>query len=104
MQDRPEILIPDLTFLLLVSPEIAYERIDKRGQRTEKFEQLDFMRKLDEQYRKATKIDEAREEAKRFYGKVIQIDANEPQKRVSLDIRLEFIPFYKDWEKVNSQK
>jgi len=43
LQNRPEILVPDLTFLLLVSPEIALERIIKRGQQSEKFEKLPFM-------------------------------------------------------------
>src|SRR3989338_7726252 len=46
---------PDITFILDLPSETALERIKKRGNRKEKFEQLGFMKKLRKNFLKLTK-------------------------------------------------
>lgn len=44
-------LVPDITFLLDISPEIAFKRISKRTKKT-KFEKIEFLKEVRENYLK----------------------------------------------------
>jgi dTMP kinase len=47
---------PDLTFLMLISPEKALERISDRGKMS-RFERLEFLKDVDANYRKLAELD-----------------------------------------------
>ncbi len=63
---------PDLTLLLLVSPEVAFERCSSRGKRT-KFESVAFLKVVHENYLRL-----ANEEPDRF----VCIDAEQPLEKM----------------------
>ena len=70
--NAPFTLRPDATFLLLLDPELAMERLDSRPER-EKFEKLDFLRSVDEEYRRLAEED----------GSYVVIDASLPLEEVA---------------------
>lgn len=47
---------PDITFILDLPAEIALERVDKRGEAKEKFEQLEFMEELRKNFLKLNDV------------------------------------------------
>ncbi|TSD02371.1 MAG: dTMP kinase [Parcubacteria group bacterium Athens0714_24] len=47
-----EFLIPDMTFILDVKPEICIERINKRGKKVTLFEKIEKLKKVRENYKK----------------------------------------------------
>jgi len=47
---------PDIAFLLDLPAEVALERVDKRGDAKEKFEQLEFMKELRENFLKLSDV------------------------------------------------
>jgi dTMP kinase len=51
------VLVPDITFLLQVNPEIAMQRISNRSKMT-KFEKLDFLVEVDRVYRSLSESEE----------------------------------------------
>ena len=55
MHHNRGIINPDITFFIDVSSEIAEQRLKKRGQAIEKFEESNFRKMLIEQYRKLIK-------------------------------------------------
>lgn len=62
---------PDITFLLVVNPETAFHRIGGRGW-TSRFEQMDFLRDVQDNYRRLACSDES----------IVQIDADAPLEEV----------------------
>jgi len=71
---------PDITFILDLPAEIALERIDKRGDGKEKFEQLSFMKKLRENFLKLKEhLDDP----------LVVIDASKSKEKVFLQIKKE---------------
>ncbi len=58
---------PDITFLLLVDPETAFRRIGGRGW-TSRFEQMDFLRDVQDNYRRLAWSDDS----------IVQVDADAP--------------------------
>ncbi|UCE91561.1 MAG: dTMP kinase [Methanobacteriota archaeon] len=65
---------PDVTLLLLVSPETAFRRIGGRGW-TSRFEQLDFLKDVQDNYRRLARSDDT----------IVQIDAERPLAEVVED-------------------
>jgi len=47
----PYVLVPDVTYLLMVPPEVALARIADRGRKV-RFEEIEFLRAVDANYRK----------------------------------------------------
>ncbi|MEK6876606.1 MAG: thymidylate kinase, partial [Nanoarchaeota archaeon] len=69
-------LKPDLTFILDIKPEIALERIKTR--KREKFEQLEFMKKLRHRFLEMPKL---------LNDNIKVIDASKSKEEVFEDIR-----------------
>jgi len=47
---------PDIVFILDLPAEVALERVDKRGEDKEKFEQLEFMKELRQNFLKLGEV------------------------------------------------
>ena len=80
-------VIPDLTFLFDIRPEISIERCGKRGDQS-KFENIDFLRGVREIFLRL-----ADEEPDRF----IVIDASQPPQKIEMEVTekvLEFLHRY----------
>lgn len=90
-RDNESILIPDLTFFVDVPAEIAQERIMKRGEPKEKFEEFEFQRKLIMNYREIARGAENRDSV---FGKTIWINGNGPIECVARNIAYEFDKVY----------
>ena len=86
------ILTPDITFYLDVDFGTAGERIQKRGEPKEKFEQEEFMKKLIENYRVLV------QNYPQEFGRVVVINGAKSVYEVSMDIREEFKSYYDLWE------
>ena len=93
------ILKPDITFYLDVSSEVAAERIGKRGESQEKFEQDKFRKVLIEKYRSLVEGFSANED---IFGKVVRINGELPIEEVALDIKHCFNEFYDSWTHQNA--
>ncbi|MFA5070793.1 MAG: dTMP kinase [Candidatus Pacearchaeota archaeon] len=85
------ILIPDLTFYLDVDGKIAEQRIHKRGEEIEKFEKIDFLDRVNLNYRNLYELSRLN---KSLFGEVIKIDGNKSIHDVTEDIYQEFLNFY----------
>jgi dTMP kinase len=70
---RPWNILPDMTLLFLLEPEAALERMQSRSSR-EKFEHLEFLRLVDENFRAIAAL-----EPRRF----VLIDAGQSEKAVA---------------------
>jgi dTMP kinase len=58
--EQPFDLRPDITLLFDLAPEVAMERVGRRGHDTEKFERVDFLVKVRANYLRLAKEDPAR--------------------------------------------
>lgn len=89
------ILVPDLTIFIDVPKEVAKKRLQKRGNKPEKFERdLNFLEKVISAYKclvYMAQVDQS------FFGLVVAINGNQPIKKVSEDIFKVFDPLYKEW-------
>jgi len=72
---RPWNLPPDKTLLFVLDPQVALERMQSRQER-QKFERLEFLRFVDENFRRMAAL-----EPERF----VQIDAKQDEKKVAED-------------------
>ncbi len=72
---RPWNLPPDRTLLFILDPQVALERMQSRQER-QKFERLEFLRFVDENFRRMAAL-----EPERF----VQIDAGQDAKKVAED-------------------
>lgn len=66
---------PEVNIVLDVDPEVAYERLKQTKKPLEKFENIDFQKRLTENYRELVKIMKGRE-------KIALVDANGPLEEV----------------------
>lgn len=69
---RPWNVLPDMTILLVLEPQVALQRIEARPER-EKFERLEFLQQVDENFRRMAAL-----EPERF----VQIDAGQDAENV----------------------
>lgn len=76
-------VVPDLTFLFDIEPEIAVERCGKRGEQT-KFEKIEFLRKVRDNF-----LSFAAEEPDRF----MVIDASRPQEEIEKKVVQKILEF-----------
>jgi dTMP kinase len=76
-------VVPDLTFLFDIEPEMAVERCGKRGEQT-KFEKIEFLRKVRENF-----LGFAAEEPDRF----VIIDASRSQEEIGKKVVQKIIEF-----------
>lgn len=94
MHSDQKILPPDITFFIDVPPEIADERIGKRGATREKFEKDEkFIREVIEYYRKLPRLYYLRD----YLGAVIVINGNQSKDKVTEEIKRRFKPIYEAW-------
>jgi thymidylate kinase len=66
---------PDITFLLVLDPERALERVDGRGDLS-RFEHLDFLKEVHNNYERLARLDES----------IVQIDADRPSDDIVEDL------------------
>lgn len=96
MHRKDKILIPDITFFVDVSADVARERILARGNNLEKFEKdLEFSKKLVENYQKLSY-------SSKYifpFGKVVRVNGEQNKEKVSSDIQREFLKVYENWKK-----
>jgi dTMP kinase len=76
-------VVPDLTFLFDIDPELSIERCGKRGDQS-KFEKIDFLQGVREIFLRL-----ADEEPDRF----IIIDASQPPQKIEIRVTLEVLEF-----------
>lgn len=88
------ILIPDITFFIDLTSKIAEQRLRKRGNPIDKFEEEKFRKILIEQYRKLIKDAQKNEQC---FGKVVIIDGTKNISKVAESIKKEFGKVYEKW-------
>ena len=86
---------PDITFYLSLSPEEAAQRISARGEAREKFENVDFARKLAAQYDFLFKESQKDGGISKLLGRVVKINAAQEPEFVTADIIRYFEPVYR---------
>jgi len=92
MHEHRGILIPDITFFLDVSPEVASERRTSRAGSLEKFELNPiFIDKLVNAYKSLIHMSEVDET---LFGRIFVVDGNRERETVSDDIYREFARIY----------
>lgn len=94
MHEGVEILIPDITFFVNVSVEIAQERISKRDKR-EKFEDWDFQKRVLESYHELVK---RAHNNYSIFGKVSEINGRGSIDEVAGRVSSAFNPVYEEWK------
>lgn len=96
MHDPLRILVPDITFFVDVSADVARERILVRGGNLEKFEKdFEFSKKLVKNYQTLSY-------GSQYifpFGKVVRVNGEQNKEKVSSDIQREFLKVYKNWKK-----
>ena len=94
MHIRPEIVTPDLTILLDISPETADKRAENRRESPErKFEQRNFMNFVYQRYLEIALSDRYQE----VFGNVEIVDGNESVEEVAKSVRGVFNLRYENW-------
>lgn len=88
------ILIPDITFFLDVSVEIAQQRIARRDKK-EKFEDWDFQRKVYDSYHALVKM---ANENEYLFGKIDKINGRGSIDEVAERVKNAFEPVYEEWK------
>lgn len=88
------IIIPDLTFLLDINAETAFERMKKRGTSLEKFErEKEFVQALICQYKNLAEMSKDKRMEK-ILGKIEIIDGGKSEEKVFEQIKKIFNPLY----------
>ena len=94
MHIRPEIVTPDLTILLDISPETADKRVENRREPPErKFEQKNFRNLVYQRYLEIALSDRYQE----VFGNVEIVDGNESVEEVAKSVRGVFNLRYENW-------
>ena len=86
---------PDITFYLALSAEEAARRMAARGDAREKFENVDFARKLAAQYEFIWREAQQEGAIKQLLGRVVKIDAAQEPRFVTADILRYLEPVYR---------
>ncbi len=95
LHDEKFILIPDITYVLDITPETATRRSKNDGVTRDKFERLEeFRNRVYLNYRTLTGM--AQQDLSLF-GKVELIDGNNGQDQVTADIMKTLKPIYDEW-------
>lgn len=81
-----DILTPDLTIFLDLSPEACMERISKRGEAKERFEELKILSSVREYYMRGLNL-------RKFTGDTVIIDASLSIKEVQLKVQEACLPY-----------
>lgn len=86
---------PDITFYLALSAEEAAQRISVRGEKREKFENIEFARKLAGQYEFLYNSAQQDGPIQKLLGRVVKIDAAQDPKDVNADVLRHLEPVYR---------
>ena len=95
MHFSADIGTPDITFYLALSAEEAARRMAARGDKRERFENVDFARKLAAQHEFLYREAQQDGAIKSLLGKVVKIDAAQESKFVTADIFRYLEPIYR---------
>ena len=90
-----QIKAPDITFYLNISAEQAAERRRKRGKGNEKFEEIEFAKRLAKRYDELYGESKKEGDLQRLLGRrIVKIDAMQPIESITGDIVRILKPFY----------
>lgn len=99
MHQEAGIIAPDLTLLINTRPEVALERIKKRGQKIEKFEKdFEFAGILWGQYQTIYGRTYKENLTSETLGFISTIDGDKPTKKVFAQVREVFDDVYEVWK------
>ncbi len=95
LEKSKKFIVPDLVFIIDVPEEVALKRLGKRGTKNEKFEKLEFLKKLRRSYLNMSlygkKLDKLRKNKKK--ENIVLIDGNKKPDEVFEEVKKELIKF-----------
>ncbi|MDO8508613.1 MAG: dTMP kinase [Nanoarchaeota archaeon] len=98
MHEDERILSPTLNIFISTSAEIAKDRMQKRGDAREKFENFEFQRDLIAHYNNLIN----RNDAKELFGEVVEINGRGTKEEVAEKVKKSFNIFYNKWKENNN--
>ena len=97
LQDEANLLTADLTFFVNTSLNESINRLNKRGDKKEKFEDVKFLKKLINQYENCYNLGINNKE---LYGDIKLINGNNSIKEVSIDISYDFNKHFSNYQNI----
>ncbi|MBS3091688.1 dTMP kinase [Candidatus Pacearchaeota archaeon] len=96
--EEAKTLTPDLTIYVDISREVAEQRMIKRGDKREKFENnSQFNELLINRYRELVALANADMRARKVFGPIVRINGNQEIEKVTEDILKVIMPVYDAW-------